>query len=192
MIRESDINITSANIKRWQTYLEEAKDLNAFVKSNFGKEEIAGMSIAPIIKQLHRENEIIERAVNAYKNRNGQPFEIGAYYATEYDSEFGGRPTRPADNGQRYYEVIHILKGSSRGKKCALTIERFKYHKYAGGSVIIDANGPSFGTDALDWPMNTYTDLFHTGRLVKVSDITWEQCCRIYDSIAGETIDIGR
>ena len=36
MIQESNININSANIKQWMIYLEEAKDLNAFVKENFG------------------------------------------------------------------------------------------------------------------------------------------------------------
>lgn len=189
MIQEDKININSANINRWMIYLEEAKDLNAFVKNNFGKEEISGMSIAPIIKDFHKENELIEKAINEYNKRNPMPFEQDAYYATEYESDYGGRPHKPSDNGDRYYEVIHILKGSKRGKKRAMTIERFKFNKYGSNEYIsIQASGPSFSTEELDYPMNNYVDLFYTGHLVKVSEIVWEKCKRIYESVADETL----
>ena len=189
MIQEDNININSANIKQWMIYLEEAKELNAFVKENFGKEEISGMSIAPIIKDLHKENEIIEKAINAYKNRNQNPFELDAYYATEYDTDFTGRPHKPGEDGCVYYEVIHVLKGSKRGKKHAMCIERFKYKKSSDSeNIYIEASGPSFGTEELDYPMSTYTDLFYAERLVKVSEITWEHCKRIYEGVANEKI----
>jgi hypothetical protein len=188
MIQESDIKINSGNVQRWITYLEEAKDLNAFVKANFGKEEISGMSIAPIIKDLHKENQIIEKAIAEYKKRSGSVFEDGEYYITEYDSEWS-KPYKHDGEGEVYIEVIHVLKGSKRGSNRRKTIERFRYHKYSSGHVTIDADGPSFNTELRDQSMNTYIDLFYTGHMTKSSEIMWEKCKRIYESVAHESFD---
>jgi hypothetical protein len=70
-----------------------------------------------------------------------------------------------------------------------MCIERFKYKKSSDSeNIYIEASGPSFGTEELDYPMSTYTDLFYAERLVKVSEITWEHCKRIYESVANEKI----
>ena len=184
MIQENSISINSKNVNRWMTYLEEAKDLNAYIKANFGKEEISGMSIAPIIKDLHRENEIIEKAIAEFKKRNCDVFENGAYYITEYDTEW--THPRKCEDGEKYVEVIHILKGSKKGNGRRKTIERFRYKKYYNGHLMIEADGPSFGTKELDWPMNNYIDLFYTGRMTKSSEVTWEKCKRVYESVSDE------
>ena len=181
MIQENDIQINDGNIRWWAIYLEEAKELNAFVKGNFGKEEIAGMSIAPIIKDLHKENAIIEKAIADYKKRNRDVFEQDAYYITMYDCEWGS-PKKYDGKDETYFEVIHILKGGS--KPANKQVERFRYRKYRSGHITIDADGPSFGNEPLDCSMNNYIDLFYTGRLEETSEIMWSRCKRIHNVIS--------
>ncbi|WQJ53664.1 MAG: hypothetical protein [Wendovervirus sonii] len=62
--------ITSTNKDVIANYLAISKKFNAFVKKNFSKKEQSELSIADIIKDLHKENTQIEKLMNAYAKTN--------------------------------------------------------------------------------------------------------------------------
>ena len=107
------------------------------------------------------------------------------HYATEYDTDFTGRPHKPGEDGCVYYEVIHVLKRKQERARSTLCVSSvFKYKKSAIVRIsTLKRPDRHSGTEELDYPMSTYTDLFYAERLVKVSEITWEHCKRIYEPL---------
>ena len=178
MIQKSDLKITATNVSWWLKYLQQAKELNSFVKSNFGKEEISGMSIAPIIKDLHKENEVIEQAIADFRKRKNDVLLPDHYYMYENIYINYGSPKKCKDS-EKLFEIIHVIKGSPKSSK-RLLIERFIYHKYDSGHISLEAKGDSFGTKNVDSPTNEYLDLFYLGELKEVDKQKWDNCIDIY------------
>ena len=156
------IQVTANNVRQLKEYVDAMRELNKFVKENFGKktrENTAVLSISPIISDIHKELDILTKKITEWEKRNHSVLKDGAFYRMK--QRFGSD------------EFYHILKKHNDGKR--LNVEKIEANAYGAYGTHLNAYLQSNNRAQTGISSTQLLDAYYGGKLEEISEDEWNQ-----------------
>lgn len=162
-----NIQVTESNVRHLKEYVDAMREVNRFVKENFGKktrENTAVLSISPIIGDIHKELDILTKKITEWEKRNHSVLKDGGYYRM-----------RKKIGSDEFY---HIVKKHSDGKR--LNVEMIEANAYTNYSTHITVHLQEQNKAQNGISATPLLDAYYGGTLEEIPEEQWNSLVEVY------------